>query len=275
METKIDGNRLKQALEKYGSLGKAIEHLLDEKANLENQNNLIKNENAQLKRAKDNMYAEITMIERKLIDYKQKLKELEAKLVTNNRQYTLFESFVAMISDAASVENSIVSLATLFQKLYNEGWYATKKAEDLRSLFIRTVMSDYLKCFRCDNCKASFIVNKKPYNRYFQDYYLCPSCHSSFAVKADDSFLKSIVSEEQLDKSCLIETVQKELDTLKPFKAFFDLSCEICKQPITEWTELTVKRGIERLGWGHDGCFNTPAGQLLQFMAALERGKRT
>ena len=52
---------------------------------------------------------------------------------------------------------------------------------------------------------------------------------------ADDSFLKAMVSESQMENVRRVEEFQKENDTLKPFKLFSDLPCEVCKQPVTEW----------------------------------------
>jgi hypothetical protein len=36
-----------------------------------------------------------------------------------------------------------------------------KNADEMRSLFVRMVMGDYLKCFYCDVCSAKFITNMK------------------------------------------------------------------------------------------------------------------
>ena len=137
--------------------------------------------------------------------------------------------------------------------------------DGLRSLFVRTIMGDYLRCFRCDTCGAKFIVNKEPRYKFYDNRYSCPVCYSSFGVKQDDSFLKAMVSEEQLENTRLVEEFQKENDALKPLKVFLDLPCEICGQPMTEWTEQDVRRGVMGGGWGHTECWNTTKGQARQF----------
>lgn len=44
-----------------------------------------------------------------------------------------------------------------------------------------------------------------------------------------------------------------------------NLPCEVCGQPITEWTEEDVRRGVSGLGWGHTQCWNTTEGRARQF----------
>ena len=168
---------------------------------------------------------------------------------------------------ADSLEALISSLRTLL----DSGWHTSKRADDLRSLFIRTIMGDYLKCFHCDNCGTSFIVNKEPCYNYVANYYRCPGCHNYGGLKADDSFLKAMVSEEQQENVRRVEELQKEYDALTPFKVFFDVPCEVCKAPVTEWTEQTLKKGIKGLGWGHGRCWTTSAGQLVQLTRLLEK----
>jgi predicted RNA-binding Zn-ribbon protein involved in translation (DUF1610 family) len=89
-------------------------------------------------------------------------------------------------------------LIAIFQKLKQPGWLFITKTEELRSVFIKQVMGDYLKCFRCDNCGAKFIVNKKPKN-ILNSNYKCPVCDLYMGIKVDDSFLKAMVSKKQLE----------------------------------------------------------------------------
>jgi hypothetical protein len=129
-----------------------------------------------------------------------------------------------------------------------------KNADEMRSLFVRTVTGEYLKCFRCKVCGAKFMVNKEPHYKSISDYYQCPSCHTSYGVEPDDSLLKAMVSEEQLENIVLVEKTVKENPTLEPLKAFLDVACEIRGKPITEWTEDSVKAAVEGRGWGHSKC---------------------
>jgi len=259
---KVSGSNLKQALDKFGSLHEANERLKDENQALEKQKAQLKRENAQLQQNRDNKLSEDKLLYDKLTRQKQLLQLQSNRIEENDRQYHLFESFIAMAVDSPPLPKSTETLKALFQTLDDPGWQATKNIADLRSLFVSTIMGDYLKCFRCDNCGASFIVNKEPYFKYVYNYYECPACHASRTVKPDDSFLKAIVSEKQLANIRRCVEVQKENDSLIPFKAFFDIRCEVCEKPITEWNERNIKQGISGLGWGHLQCWSSPLGKL-------------
>ncbi len=129
-------------------------------------------------------------------------------------------------------------------------------------------MGDFLKCFRCDSCGAQFIVNERP-NKNLLNYYGCPVCHIS-NVRPDDFFLKALVSEEQSKKVRLAEHLQKENDELKAFKGFFNLKCDVCGQPVNEWTEQNLRKGLEGFGWGHVACGKTAKGQSMQLAKLLK-----
>jgi hypothetical protein len=38
--------------------------------------------------------------------------------------------------------------------------------------------------------------------------------------------------------------IQKENDSLQPFKIFFDIGCEVCGKPVTEWTDRNIKKAL-------------------------------
>ena len=175
-----------------------------------------------------------------------------------------------MVAGSPSVTNSIKALIASFQELLDSGWYTSKNADDLRSLFVRTVMGDFLKCFRCDSCEAGFMVNKEPRYKQLFNYYVCPACHNNLRVRADDSFVKAMVSQEQMENIRRVEELQQENEALKPVKVFLNLPCEVCGQPVTEWTEQDVKRGVSGLGWGHTACWNTDRGQTKQFLKLVK-----
>ncbi len=67
------------------------------------------------------------------------------------------------------------------------------------------------------------ISNKEPYYSSIGHYYECPACHTVSEVEPDDSFLKAMISEAQLKDIVKAVDIQKESDTLKPLKAFFDV----------------------------------------------------
>ena len=187
-----------------------------------------------------------------------------------HRQYDLFEGFIVMAVESGTAENSVSNLIDIFQKLLNDGWCIRRKVDELKSIFVSTVMGDFLKCFKCDNCGASFIVNKEPHNKFVNNYYQCPSCHNSRMVKGDDTFINALVTEEQRENIVHVEGLRKELEILRPFKILLDTPCEICCQPIADWSELNLKAGIKGLGWAHNACWNNPAGQFKLFTIAYK-----
>lgn len=261
---KVNGSNLKQALDKFGSLDEANKRLKDENQALEKQKAQVKQESAQLNQTRDNRINEVKLFDDKLTRQKHLLQLQSNRIEENDRQYHLFESFLAMVVDSPPLPKSIAAIKTLFQTLDDPGWQATKNIDDMRSLFVSTIMGDYLKCFHCENCGASFIVNKELHHKYDGKYHRCPACLDSLTAKPDDTFLKAMVSEKQLENIRRCVEIQAENDSLKPFKLFFGLPCEVCKKPITEWTEQNVRTGINGFGWGHTKCWNSPSGQIKQ-----------
>ena len=162
-------------------------------------------------------------------------------------------------------------MIALFQKLKEPVWYLPKNADEMRSLFVRTVMGDYLKYFRCDACGARFIINKKPKDKFYGNGYYCPVCHNWYAVKEDDSFLKAMVSEKQLEGTLHLEEVQKEIEVLEPFKAFLNAPCEMCNESVKEWNTQNVKLAVEGMGCGHTQCWNSQTGQIRQLIKAIQK----
>jgi regulator of replication initiation timing len=258
----IDGVKLKQAIGEFGSLEKAIESLKHQIETLSKQRNKLKQENEALGLSKNKLIAGIHDLNNQFNDQKIKLQSLVESFGKWERQYNLFQSFLAMLVASPSVSSSLKSLISLMQELATSGWAITKNAEDLRSHFVHTIMGDYLKCFRCKACGARFMVNKEPHYKSISNHYQCPSCYNSHGVEPDDSFLKAMVSEEQMENIILLEKTLKENEVLKPLKAFQDVPCEICGKPITEWTADSVKGAVEGWGWGHGKCWNSDMGKL-------------
>ncbi|MBA7691025.1 hypothetical protein ES703_99563 [subsurface metagenome] len=181
---------------------------------------------------------------------------------------------MAMVDESPSVTDSVKNLVASFQKLIDSGWHISKNADEMRSLFIRTVMGDYLKCYRCGSCGAKFITNKKPQNKYFGNGYQCPVCHNWYAVKEDDSFLEALVSEKQLEDTQHLEKVLQEHEVLLPFKAFLNAPCEICHEPVKEWDDYNVKLAIEGIGCGHTHCWKSESGQMKELLKAIQKFKK-
>ena len=201
-----------------------------------------------LKLVREKLSGEVTNLEGKLSGLEDQLKSMLDWKEQHAHQYKLFEGFLAMLIGSPSVTHSIESLIASLKTLVGPGWGASDKADEARGLFLRITMGDYLKSFRCHKCGASFIVNKEPYDKYFGNYYLCPACHNNSWVEPDDSFLKAMASEKQLENTLRVEELKKENASLQPFKIFFDMPCCICGQPVTEWTKLNLRKGIRGLG---------------------------
>jgi len=267
MEVKeVDFAKLNEAVGKFGSLQNANAQLEKEKLALEEKNTQLKQENKKLAVTSSELNGQIDNMKAKITSYQSQLQSLSNQIKVHSRQYELFCGFMAMIAESPSVTDSIKILIETFQKLIDSGWYLSKSAGDMRSLFVRTVMGDYLKCYRCDSCGARFIVNKEPHYKFFGNKYYCPACQYGLGVKEDESFLKAMVSEEQLQDIKHVDEIVKENETLKPLKAFLDITCQICGHPITEWTEDNVKAAVDGFGWAHNKCWNTDLGKLRLFL---------
>ena len=275
MEAKeIDFTKLNEAVEKFGSLQMVNAQLEKHRLALEKGNAQLKQENNNLVATRDKLAGQVEDINTKKEDYQGQLQSLSNQIKEHSYQYELFCSFMAMVVESPSVTHSLNYLIMIFQNLVDAGWHLSKSAEDMRSLFIRTVMGDYLKSFRCDFCGAKFIINKKPANKYLGNGYYCPACHYSYAVREDDSFLKALVSEKQLEDTLHLEVVMKECEVLEPFKAFLEVPCEICHEPITEWGDYGVKLAIQGIGCGHTACWHSESGQTKELFKAIQKFKK-
>jgi hypothetical protein len=271
----INGIKIREAIEQFGSLEKAVENLRKEKRILEKQNITLNQENSRLEQKKNKVSKEIGVVESKLRDINSQFTLLKERYNDFSRQYDLFEGFMVMVKESETADNCVINLIDIFQTLVNDGWCIRRKADEVKSIFVSTVLGDFLKCFQCKNCKARFIVNKNPRDKYTYNYYQCPACHTS-AVKADDTFLRDLLTEKKLEDIVHVEDLMNELELLRPFRILLDVRCEICGKPITEWTESNnLKIGIYGFGWGHDACWNSPTGKFKLYMntykAAIEK----
>ena len=266
---KVNSTDLKEAVQKFGSLQQAIEALQNEEQDRKNHNSQLKQDNGELEVTKNKRLTEIAQLDSQISGKKSDLQSVSEKEQEHARQYQLFEAFIAMVEGSPAATSSVQVLATMINILCT-GWQTSKKVDELRALFVRTVMGDYLKSFRCDYCGAQFMVNKKPHSQYIRNYYQCPACHLPSSVKPDDSFLKAMVSEEQLQNVCQAEQLQKELDDYSPFKAFLGLKCEVCGKPVNQWTDKNIETGIDGFGWGHEACWDTIKGSFMRVTRTAE-----
>ena len=70
----VNGTKLKEAIEKFGSLEKAVENLRREKQVLEKQNNMLKQENSKLGQKRDKLSGEVVVLENKLKEKKHSIR---------------------------------------------------------------------------------------------------------------------------------------------------------------------------------------------------------
>jgi predicted RNA-binding Zn-ribbon protein involved in translation (DUF1610 family) len=275
METnEIDSVKLNEALDKFGSLQKAIQQMEQHKLVLEKQNSQFKQENDKLSVTRNKLASQIEEMGIKVRDLQNQLQSLANKIEVYSYQYELFCGFIAMVVKSPSVTYSIDTLIILFQKLKEPGWYLPKSADEMRSLFVHIVMGDYLKCFRCDACGAKFIINQKPKYKLFGNGYECPACQKWYGVKEDDSLLKALVSGKQLEDTQHLGKVLEEYNMLEPFKAFLNVPCEMCHRLVKEWDDYNVKLAIEGTGCGHTSCWNSQIGQWKQLGKAIQKFKK-
>ncbi|MFC2004938.1 coiled-coil domain-containing protein [Chloroflexota bacterium] len=269
---KVNVKKIKEAIEYHGSLEEHIEALHKDKHALENHIKQLKDEVSTLNATKQSLESNISSINAELASTNEKVCAERAKIKQYSYQYDLLLSFLAMLTSSPSVSEATGSLIALFQSLSQNVWYSSKSIKDLRGLFVIAVMGNFLKCFRCTHCGAQFIINKKPEQKLVTRY-ACPVCHLSFSVSADDSFLKTMISDGQLENVYRTEKVLDENERLKPLERFFEVKCEICEEPILEWTDENIKISVEGYGWAHNQCWRSSQGQLKIVKEAIKKIK--
>lgn len=281
-KAKVSGNAMKQAIEKFGALSEANEQLQKENLDWQQKNSQLQEDNAQLKGENTTWITKRDELKQDtigLLNNKREaelgLKSIATKLKDYTRQYELFCGFMAMVAESPSVTDSINILIASFQKLKEPGWSLTKNADEMRSFFIRTVMGDYLKSFRCDACGGKFITNMKPKSKLPGNGYWCPDCHNWYSVKEDDSFFKALVSKKQLEDTQHLEKVLENYKVIEAFKTFLNAPCEICEKPVKDWDDFNVKLVIKGVGCGHTRCWNSETGRLRELRKAIEKARET
>ncbi len=195
---KVDGAKLKQALEEFGSLEKAVDTLKTQKKALEADVSALTGKRA-------NRLGEIKRLDNHINEYKQNLADLKEafrkyeqgsnEYVNSIRQfmlqYAIFEGFVAMLKTSPSDRKSIRDLASYIIILGEKTWDFYDQTDRLRYLFVTTVLGDYLKCYRCSKCGLKFIANKEP-ESYIRNFS-CPNCGILGNLYADDSVLEAML----------------------------------------------------------------------------------
>jgi len=262
---KYDPAKLKKALDQFGSLDAAIEALESKKTDLETHNEQLKQKTTELQVNVDSLSSKAELINNELQERQNQLQVLSDKIKEHEYQYKLFEGFLAMLAGSASAKDSLETLIATLQKLAYS-WKVNQNSDELRSIFVRQIMGDFLRCYHCESCGARFIVNREPQKELGKTSYACPACHFSLDVTEDDSFLKTMVSKKQIENVHRLEQVLEENEALKPLKVFLKLPCEVCGKPITRWTKNIIEKGVNQQCWGHTKCWESNEGQIKQVM---------
>ncbi len=198
-DPKVNGARLKRALDEFGSLQEAVD-------SLKGQREALRTDVSALAKGKTNLLQEITRLELNIKKreenltrleeasqkYKQDVDEYVNSIKQFMLQYHIFESFLAMLQTSAPEKKSIKDLATRILMVGEAVWQFDEPPDKLRYLFVTTVLGDHLKCYRCSSCGLKFIVNSEPQSHFLG--YSCPGCHLAFSVRPDDSFLEAMLS---------------------------------------------------------------------------------
>jgi len=259
---KVDIKRIKEAIEYHGSLEEYIEALRKDKRALEEHKKQLNDEVSVLNTTKQSLKSDIDSLNADITTARDKILFEKEKIKQYSYQYDLLLSFLAMLVSSPTVSEATETLISLFQSLSQKVWYSSISFDQLRGLFLTIVMGDFLKCYRCTSCEAQFIINKKPEKR-LSTYYKCPVCQLSSFVTADDSFLKAMISKEQLEHAYRTERLLNENERLKILERFFDVKCEICGKPILDWTDDNIKKAVDGYGWVHNQCWRSNQGSKI------------
>jgi len=263
---KVDLTGIKDAIEKHGSLSQTLAKMQMQRQILEAKFSELHGYNLDEENKKKRLSNQIAELEGNINAREKTLADLDTRLNRKRRQHDLFESFMAMMLTSPSTGAQFFeSLVPFLQSVMQPGGFILKNAEELRSAFVRTVMGDYLHCFRCDLCEAKFILNRSPY--YRDRDYTCPACASGLSVKADDTFITEMVSPSNLEQISRTQRLQEEVDRLKPLEVFLDIPCAICQKPMPNdrWNREGILKVFKEASIAHPECWSTTAGQALSF----------
>jgi len=202
---KVNGVSLKQAVEEFGSLQKAINSLKTQKKTLQTDLLALTRDIDSKEKVRVKYLDDLNHLKKTIEEWKQELRELEDafekykqgvdEFITNNKkfmlQYYMVESLVAMLRTSPSAKESIKELASNISILGDVVWRYTDEPDKLRKVFINIVLGDHLHCYRCDMCGLKFIANQEAKSHLLG--YHCPNCSFMSSMKADDSFLEAVL----------------------------------------------------------------------------------
>ncbi len=261
----VDGMLIRRDIEMHHSLRRSNEALVNAVAVQNQEYTKLKSKNSELNLENDRVVAKIIDNRGQIIVEEQKLSQLVATINSYSRQYALLQGFLAMVGNSPAVNRPIESLIDTLRMIMRSGWYTSRTEKEWMGLFVQRVFGDYLQSFRCDHCGGSrFMVSRGADKAYTYYPPVCPVCYSSKRVKPDDSFLRAMVSEEQLKNVYRAEILMRNNTILKPFSVLVNRPCEVCHKQINDWTEDKVMKFATGLGWAHEKCRKTFTGILAQ-----------
>lgn len=269
---RVNTSALNEALSRYGSLQEATTCLERAKKSLEDEVGRLGRGKAALEREMAARRAAAKTLGAQKAQQRQALEQLQARVKKSGRQWDLFEGFIGMVLTSPSTQARLTDLIAILQRLENEGWSTTRTTDELRTLFVCTLLGNHLRCYRCRRCGANFIVNREPYYSHYDSNYHCPACHTSLHVEADDSFLQAMLSPEGIKEVSILEELERQVERQKPLEVFLDIPCFICgKPPANNWSREQAVDTFKKSRWAHQPCWGTPAGQVAQMGELVKR----
>jgi len=203
---KVNGISLKQAVEEFGSLQKAINSLKIQKKTLQTDLLALTRDMNSKEKTRVKYLEDLNHLKKTIEERKQNLDDLEKafrkyrqdanEFIDNNKQlivqYYMVEGFVAMLHTSPSTKESIKELASNILMMGEAVWKFSNEPNKLRRLFVHTVLGEHLHCYRCDRCGLKLITNKEPQSHITG--YWCPDCGVLSSLKADNSFLEAMLN---------------------------------------------------------------------------------
>ena len=203
---RVNGVSLKQAVEEFDSLQKAINSLRTQKKTLQTDLLVLTGDIESKEEVRVKYLDDLNHLKKIIEERKQNLNDLEDafkryrrdvdEFIDNNKQfllqYYMVEGFVVMLHTSPTTREGIKELAGNILMMGEAVWKFSNEPDKLRWLFVHTVLGGHLHCYRCDRCGLKFIANQEVQSHILD--YGCPNCGPMSSMKADDSFLVAMLS---------------------------------------------------------------------------------
>ncbi len=118
-------------------------------------------------------------MERKEAELDRGLKKKVAQFGTREREIEQLSKLKAELAQAGmnvslSTQARLADLIANLQRLENEGWSTSRTAEEMHALFVRLLLGNHLRCYRCQRCGVNSMVNREPYCSHYDSKLLLP-----------------------------------------------------------------------------------------------------